>query len=55
MNLLAQPQFNHRAIVESGILENECSTLLREFFKNIRQQKRSLKQAKIQNDTNLLE
>ena len=33
MNLLAQPQFNHRAIVESGILENECSTLLREFFK----------------------
>lgn len=55
MNLLAQPQFNHRAIVESGILENECGTLLREFFKNIRQQKRSLKQAKIQNDTNLLE
>ena len=34
MNLLAQPQFNHRAIVESGILENECSTLLREFSKH---------------------
>ncbi|MBF2262013.1 tRNA adenosine(34) deaminase TadA [Staphylococcus capitis] len=55
MNLLEQPQFNHRAIVESGILENECSTLLRDFFKNIRQQKKALKQAKIQNDTNLLE
>lgn len=55
MNLLEQTQFNHRAIVESGILENECSTLLRDFFKNIRQQKKALKQAKIQNDTNLLE
>lgn len=55
MNLLEQSQFNHRAIVESGILENECSTLLRDFFKNIRQQKKALKQAKIQNDTNLLE
>ena len=55
MNLVEQPQFNHRAIVESCILENECSTLLRDFFKNIRQQKKALKQAKIQNDTNLLE
>lgn len=55
MNLLEKPQFNHRAIVESDILENECSTLLRDFFKNIRQQKKALKQAKIQNDTNLLE
>lgn len=55
MNLLEKPQFNHRAIVESCILENECSTLLRDFFKNIRQQKKALKQAKIQNDTNLLE
>ena len=42
MNLLEKPQFNHRAIVESGILENECSTLLRDFFKNIRQQKLSI-------------
>ena len=54
MNLLEQPQFNHRAIVESGILENECSTLLRDFFK-IFANKEALKQAKIQNDTNLLE
>lgn len=55
MNLLEQPKFNHRAIIESGILESECSTLLRDFFKNIRQQKKALKQAKIQNNTNLLE
>ena len=32
MNLLAQPQFNHRAIVESGILKMNAA-LLREFFK----------------------
>ena len=31
MNLLEQPQFNHRAIVEKGILEEECAELLRSF------------------------
>ena len=33
MNLLEQPQFNHRAIVEKGILEEECAELLRSFLR----------------------
>ncbi|WP_436862445.1 tRNA adenosine(34) deaminase TadA [Staphylococcus caeli] len=40
MDLLQEPRFNHRAHVETGILETECSQLLTDFFKNIRKQKK---------------
>ncbi|MFU0769649.1 tRNA adenosine(34) deaminase TadA [Staphylococcus pasteuri] len=45
MNLLNQPNFNHRAQVESGLLEAECGNLLRKFFKNLRKKKKSDKRA----------
>ncbi|MFU0762890.1 tRNA adenosine(34) deaminase TadA [Staphylococcus pasteuri] len=45
MNLLNQPNFNHRAQVESGLLEAECGNLLRNFFKNLREKKKSDKRA----------
>ncbi|MGE8022724.1 tRNA adenosine(34) deaminase TadA [Staphylococcus pasteuri] len=45
MNLLNQPNFNHRAQVESGLLEAECGNLLRKFFKNLREKKKSDKRA----------
>jgi tRNA(adenine34) deaminase len=32
VNLLAQPELNHRPQVEGGPLANECAALLREFF-----------------------
>lgn len=35
--LLSSPKHNHRAHVVSGVLENECSELLKEFFKEKRQ------------------
>ena len=54
MNLLEQPQFNHRTTVEKGILEEECAELLRSFFKEIREKKKAEKQGKIQKDINLL-
>ena len=37
MNLLQEPGFNHQ--VEKGILEEECSTMLKEFFKALRKRK----------------
>lgn len=40
MHLLDEPRFNHRANVVSGILENECADLLRNFFKDLRQKKK---------------
>ncbi|MFH5781790.1 tRNA adenosine(34) deaminase TadA [Heyndrickxia oleronia] len=36
MNLLDDQRFNHRSEVVSGVLENECSVLLSDFFRNIR-------------------
>lgn len=45
MNLLNQTNFNHRAQVESGLLEAECGNLLRKFFKNLREKKKSDKRA----------
>jgi tRNA(adenine34) deaminase len=32
MNLLAQPELNHRPVVEQGPLAEECADLLRDFF-----------------------
>ena len=32
VNLVNDPRFNHRLNVVSGVLENECSSLLKQFF-----------------------
>ncbi|PNZ65726.1 tRNA adenosine(34) deaminase TadA [Staphylococcus croceilyticus] len=39
MNLLEEPRFNHRASVVTGVLENECGDLLRNFFRELREKK----------------
>lgn len=36
LNLLEMPEFNHQVQVERGILEEECSTVLKQFFKDLR-------------------
>ncbi|MEB3102538.1 tRNA adenosine(34) deaminase TadA [Ferviditalea candida] len=36
MNLLQDDRFNHRAEVIRGVLEEECSSLLTDFFKKLR-------------------
>ncbi|MCI9004996.1 MAG: nucleoside deaminase [Lachnospiraceae bacterium] len=40
MNLLQIPAFNHQVALEYGILEEECSTILTNFFKALRQKKK---------------
>lgn len=40
MNLLQVDEFNHQVAVESGILEAECSTMLKTFFKELREKKK---------------
>ncbi|WP_026908502.1 tRNA adenosine(34) deaminase TadA [Paucisalibacillus globulus] len=40
MNLLDQKQFNHQADVTSGVMEQECSELLSNFFKALRERKK---------------
>ncbi|MBP5221916.1 MAG: tRNA adenosine(34) deaminase TadA [Lachnospiraceae bacterium] len=36
LNLLEMPEFNHQATVYRGILEAECSAILKDFFSNLR-------------------
>ncbi len=39
MELLDEPRFNHRPGVTAGVLEEECSQLLKSFFRNLRLKK----------------
>ena len=43
LNLLEMSEFNHQVNVERGVLEEECSTMLSEFFKKLRKQKKQVK------------
>ena len=36
LNILEHEGFNHQAVVERGVLEKECSILLKEFFSSLR-------------------
>lgn len=44
LNLLQFPAFNHQAELVTGVLEEECSALLSDFFRELREQKRKAKQ-----------
>ena len=40
LNLLEMPEFNHQVVVERGILQEECSTMLSGFFRELRESKK---------------
>ena len=40
LNLLDVPQFNHQAELVTGVLEEECSQMMKEFFKELERKKR---------------
>lgn len=40
MDLLNVPEFNHQAEKEIGVCEEECSTMLSEFFRELRMKKK---------------
>ena len=46
LNLLEMSEFNHPVNVERGVLEKECSTMLSEFFKKLRKQKKQVDKVK---------
>lgn len=43
INLLQMEQFNHQVEIEYGVMEEECSQMLQEFFKELRRQKKANK------------
>ena len=36
LNILQEPRFNHQVEIEENVLQQECSELMKEFFKNFR-------------------
>ena len=45
LNLLQMQEFNHQVEIEQGVLQEECSGLLSEFFRELRARKSELKAA----------
>lgn len=48
LNILQVPQFNHQVETVYGVLEEECSTMLTEFFKSLRRKLKVAKEEKKQ-------
>ena len=50
LNLLQMPEFNHQVEMTTGVLEEECSQMMKSFFKELREVK---KQDKKRNENDL--
>lgn len=52
VNLLNMPEFNHQVNTTYGVLEEECSTLLTDFFKQLRiRNKEEKERRRLENET----
>ncbi|MNO92774.1 tRNA-specific adenosine deaminase [compost metagenome] len=49
MNLLQEPRFNHRTEVISGVLQEECASLLTEFFRKLRHKRKDAPDSNVSN------
>ena len=45
MNLLQEEKFNHQVQLKYGVLEEECSVMLSDFFRSLRQKKKERKKS----------
>lgn len=45
LNLLEMDGFNHKVVVTKGVLQEECSRMLSDFFRELREKKKSQKAA----------
>ena len=46
LNLLNVAEFNHQVELETGVMEEECSGLMKQFFKELRERKKEEKEKK---------
>ena len=51
LDLLHEDGFNHQVEMENGVLEEECSRLMKEFFKALREKKAAVKKQKQEETT----
>ena len=55
LNILEMPEFNHQVNVTRGVLEEECSQILQDFFKELRirnKEEKALRKAKEEKEAN---
>ena len=45
LNLLQMEEFNHQVELETGVLEEECSQMMKAFFRELREAKKAKKEA----------
>lgn len=50
LNLLQVPEFNHQAELVTGVLEEECSQMMKSFFKELRAKKNEAKKQEMQQE-----
>ncbi|PKJ52110.1 tRNA adenosine(34) deaminase TadA [Bacillus sp. SN10] len=50
MNLLTDERFNHQCEVVAGVLEEECGTLLTNFFRELRKKRKAIKRLEKSNE-----
>lgn len=56
LNILEMPEFNHQVNVTRGVLEEECSQILQDFFKELRirnKEEKALRKAREEKEANL--
>ncbi len=46
MDILNNPDFNHQVVVKKGVLQEECSSLLKQFFVELRERNKAEKEQK---------
>ena len=51
LDLLHEDGFNHQVEMESGVVEEECSRLMKDFFKALREKKAAIKKQKQEETT----
>lgn len=49
LNLLQMPEFNHQVELKTGVLEEECSQMMKDFFRELRETKKLKKQGENKN------
>ena len=47
LNLLQMDRFNHQAQITAGVLEEECSSLMKQFFRELRERKKKEKKSSV--------
>lgn len=53
LNILQMPEFNHQVEVSRGVLEEDCSNILKEFFTQLRKRNKEEKLQKKNAETNI--